>query len=70
MAAVTAPMSGKIVNVFVSEGEKVEDGQTVLVLEAMKMENDVVAPQDGTVEKILVKEGQMVNAGDELITLA
>lgn len=70
MAAIVSPMSGKIVNVFVSEGEKIEEGQVVLVLEAMKMENDVVASEGGTIAKILVKEGQQVNAGEDLITLA
>lgn len=70
MAAATAPMSGKIVSILVEVGEKVEDGQAVVVLEAMKMENDVVAPANGTVDKILVNVGQMVNGGDELVTLA
>ena len=68
--AITAPMAGKIGEVFVKVGEQVEESQTVLVFEAMKMENDIVAPEDGTVEKILVTTGQTVKAGDELVLLA
>ncbi|MCO5384500.1 biotin/lipoyl-containing protein [Desulfosporosinus sp.] len=68
--SIKAPMAGKIINVLVQEGEKVEKGQPVLVLEAMKMENDLVAPQDGTVQLVLVKEGQSVKGGEELVQLA
>lgn len=67
---VKAPMAGKIITVFVQEGEKVEDGQPVLILEAMKMENNIVAPQDGTILRLLVKDGQAVKAGEELFELA
>ena len=70
MAAVLCPMVGKITNVFVSEGEKVEAGQVLCILEAMKMENEIFAPESGTVEKILVKAGDSVSAQDELIKLA
>ncbi|KUO70533.1 MAG: hypothetical protein APF81_23500 [Desulfosporosinus sp. BRH_c37] len=68
--SIKAPMAGKIITVLVQEGEKVELNQPVLVLEAMKMENDIVAQQDGTVKNILVKEGQMVKAGEELAEIA
>lgn len=68
--SITAPMAGKIMTVLVKEGEMVETDQPVLILEAMKMENDLVAPQAGTVKSILVKAGQMVKAGEELVQLA
>jgi biotin carboxyl carrier protein len=70
MSTINAPMAGKIAEVLVEVGEKVEDGQAVLILEAMKMENEVVAEQDGTVEKILVKAGQSVKAGEALVQMA
>lgn len=66
---IKAPMAGKIIAVFVQEGEKVEDGQPVLILEAMKMENNIVAPQDGTILRILVTAGQTVKGGEELVEL-
>lgn len=68
--SVKAPMAGKIITVMVQEGEKVEKGQPVLVLEVMKMENDLVAPQDGTIQRVLVKEGQLVKAGEVLAEMS
>ena len=62
----TAPMPGKIVRVLVSQGAEVEAGAGVLVVEAMKMQNEVKSPKKGTVQKILVREGAAVNAGDVL----
>lgn len=62
----TAPMPGKIVRVLVSEGAEIEAGAGILVVEAMKMQNEVKSPKKGTVQKILVKEGTAVNAGDVL----
>jgi biotin carboxyl carrier protein len=62
----TAPMPGKVVRVLVSEGSEVEAGGGILVVEAMKMQNEVKSPKKGTVQKILVKEGAAVNAGDVL----
>jgi len=62
----TAPMPGKIVRVLVSEGAEVEAGAGVLVVEAMKMQNEVKSPKKGTVQKILASEGTAVNAGDVL----
>lgn len=56
-------MPGKIVKIFVKEGEKVEAGQTVLVLEAMKMENEIKTPTAGTVKAIHVKEGDALEEG-------
>ena len=63
---VNAPMPGKVVHLLVSGGEVVEAGQGLLVVEAMKMQNEIRSPKAGTVEKVLVVEGQPVNAGDTL----
>jgi acetyl/propionyl-CoA carboxylase alpha subunit len=62
----TAPMPGKIVRVLVSQGAGVEAGTGVLVVEAMKMQNEIKSPKKGTIQKILVSEGAAVNAGDVL----
>lgn len=62
----TAPMPGKIVRVLVSEGAEVAAGAGVLVVEAMKMQNEIKSPKKGTIQKILVSEGAAVNAGDVL----
>ena len=67
--AITAPMTGTILNVFVKPGDAVEKGDVLFVLEAMKMENDVVASTRGTVSSIHVEKGSIVNSGDLLITL-
>ena len=63
---ILAPMPGKIIRVLVKEGEKVEAGQGLLVVEAMKMQNEIRSPKRGSVERVLVKEGQPVNAGEVL----
>ncbi len=63
---ITAPMPGKVVRVLVSEGDAVEAGQGLLVVEAMKMQNEIRSPKSGKVEKLLAKEGLAVNAGDVL----
>lgn len=62
----TAPMPGKVVRVLVSPGTEVEAGAGVLVVEAMKMQNEVKSPKKGVIQKILVTEGTAVNAGDVL----
>jgi biotin carboxyl carrier protein len=62
----TAPMPGKIVRVLVSEGSEVEAGAGVLVVEAMKMQNEIKSPKKGTIQKIYVGAGAAVNAGDVL----
>ena len=62
----TAPMPGKIVRVLVTEGTEVEAGAGVLVVEAMKMQNEIKSPKKGTIRKMLVTEGSAVNAGDVL----
>lgn len=66
---VTAPMPGKILGVKASQGQAVKRGDVIIVLEAMKMENEVVAPEDGTVASINVSEGANVESGDVLATL-
>jgi biotin carboxyl carrier protein len=63
---VVAPMPGKVVRLLVKLGDKVEAGQGLLVVEAMKMQNEVRSPKTGTVERLLAKEGQPVNAGEVL----
>ena len=67
--SVVAQMPGTIVAISVSEGEEVKRGQTLVILEAMKMENEVVAPHDGTVLEIKVAKDGSVNAGDLLVIL-
>jgi biotin carboxyl carrier protein len=63
---VVAPMPGKVVRVLAKEGDEVEPGQGLFVVEAMKMQNEIRSPKKGKLEKILVKEGQVVNAGEPL----
>jgi biotin carboxyl carrier protein len=66
---VEAPMPGNILDVKVSAGESVKSGQVLCILEAMKMENDIVAPNDGTVASVNVNKGDTVEAGQVIITL-
>lgn len=66
---ITAPMPGKILSVKAKVGAAVKKGDVILILEAMKMENEVVAPADGTVASINVNEGASVEAGDTLASL-
>jgi biotin carboxyl carrier protein len=63
---IVAPMPGKVIRLLVNPGDKVEAGQGLLVVEAMKMQNEIRSPKTGTVERLLAKEGQPVNAGDPL----
>lgn len=67
---VDAPMPGNILDVKVANGAAVKSGDVLIVLEAMKMENDIVAPADGTVASVNVGKGDTVEAGQTLITLA
>jgi biotin carboxyl carrier protein len=67
---VVAPMPGKVVRVLVEVGDKVEAGQGLLVVEAMKMQNEIRSPKSGTVERLHVKEGQPVNAGEALCVIS
>ena len=68
--AMTSPMPGTILRVLVNIGDEVKENQPVMILEAMKMENEVVANHAGKVAGIHVNQGQVVNAGDALITIA
>jgi biotin carboxyl carrier protein len=61
-----APMPGKVVRVLIGEQQAVEAGQSVLVVEAMKMQNEIKSPKKGTVQRIVAAEGSNVNAGDVL----
>ena len=66
---VNAPMPGNILKVNVSQGQAVKSGDVLCVLEAMKMENEIVAPQDGTVASINVAKGESVDTGKVLLTM-
>jgi glutaconyl-CoA decarboxylase len=67
--AVTAPMAGKIVSIKVKKGEAVKTGKVICILEAMKMENEMVAQKDGFVKEILVSAGASVNKGDPVFVI-
>jgi biotin carboxyl carrier protein len=66
---VIAPMPGKIVRILVNAGQTVENDQGLLVVEAMKMQNEIRAPKAGKIERIYVREGQAVAAGEALVTI-
>ncbi len=66
---VSAPMPGTIVNVMVSAGQSVKSGDVLLVLEAMKMENEIMAPRDGVVAGVHVNKGESVDSGKALVSL-
>ncbi len=68
--AVIAPMPGKVVKLLVTPGATVEAGEGVVVIEAMKMENELKAPVAGTIAEIRTEEGKTVNGGDVLVVLA
>lgn len=67
--SITSPMPGNILAVNVAAGDMVKKGQVLMVLEAMKMENEISAPQDGTIASVNVRKGDVVNSGDLLITM-
>ena len=67
---VNSPMPGTILRVEVKEGDAVKAGQLLVVLEAMKMENEILAPKDGTVAQVVVSKGSHVETGSPLIVLA
>lgn len=66
---VTAIMPGRVVKLLVGPGDQVTRGQGLLILEAMKMENEIVCPRDGVIKEILVEPGKAVESGDEMIVL-
>lgn len=66
---VPSPMPGTILSINVAAGQAVKSGDVLLVLEAMKMENDIVAPCDGTVKQVLVSKGSTVNTDDVLVVM-
>lgn len=69
-SVVGAPMTGKIVSIHVTEGQEVKEGDLLVVLEAMKMENSILALESGVIGAISVKVGDSVRKGDELCALA
>ncbi|RLI27190.1 MAG: hypothetical protein DRO52_00850 [Candidatus Hecatellales archaeon] len=66
---IRSPLSGKVLSVKVKVGEAVKKGQVLLIIDAMKMENEIISPSDGTVKSVKVSEGSTVNSGDLLIEL-
>lgn len=66
---ITAPLPGIVYDIKIKEGAKVEQGQSLITLMAMKMENDIAAPKSGTVKEIKVKKNDNVNKGDVLAVL-
>jgi len=66
---VVAPMPGKILQLKVSEGDSVKDGDTLLILEAMKMENEIIANASGSIKKVNVAANDMVDTGDVLLVI-
>ena len=66
----SAPMPGTILNIMVTEGQTVKKGEIILILEAMKMENEIAAAADGVVSKIYTSKSSTVNAGDPLLTIS
>ena len=66
---INSPMAGKIASVKISVGATVEEGQALVVLEAMKMENEIAAPKRGTVKEIYVQQGSLTKPGDKLVLI-
>ena len=68
--AVKSPMPGNILKILVTKGQQVKEGDVLIILEAMKMENEIVATKSGSVAQILVTKGQVVETGSPLIVIA
>ena len=66
---IISPMSGTVLKVNVKPGDVVKDAQTLVIIEAMKMENEILAPRDGKIREVFVKDGQQVEIDQTLLTL-
>lgn len=66
---VTAPLPGNVLKINVSQGQAVKAGDVVVIIEAMKMENEITAPCDGAVKQIVAAKGAVVNTGDTLLVI-
>ena len=66
---VGAPMPGKIMDILIENGAKVKEGEALIILEAMKMQNEILSPAQGVVKKIFVGQGDIVNKEDVLIEI-
>jgi len=62
-------MPGKVIKINIKEGREVKKGDNIMIVEAMKMENNILCPKDGKIEKVNVKIGDMVDGSMELVTL-
>ena len=67
---ISSPLPGKILSIKVAAGQAVKEGDLLLTIEAMKMENEIVATIDGTIEEVMVKAEDTVQIGDSLISIA
>lgn len=68
--SVNAPMPGNIIRVDLKQGDTVKAGQILVILEAMKMENEIVSPKDGTVAQVVTSKGAVVDTGSPLVVIA
>lgn len=66
---ITAPMPGLVIEIEAKEGDRVQQGQGLIIVEAMKMQNEMKSPRDGVIKKILVQKGQTVNSKDALVII-
>ncbi len=66
---ISAPMPGKVLSVEVAEGQTVKRGDNLLILEAMKMQNEIKAPRDGVIKSLFITAGKAVTSGEVLLTL-
>lgn len=67
---VVSPLPGVVLDVFVSEGQRVKKGTRIAVIEAMKMENDILSPRDGTVTSVSIRKGDSILEGSEIAVIA